>query len=193
MISVYFKEQVHAVVDILKDGRLYKWGNESNKLEGFFDMLKGMYQNDLSLTRIVLNFCLTVCSFVPNVIWLDEITEALKNCATALNHFIAMCNCLPETPETKVREKNTALPYLKYLHRYVNFAIGNVACQLIQRNVGEESSQEMKQLAKLNILQGGIEPRFIPALSSETKLQIEGSFKITLDETLKILASKKPE
>jgi hypothetical protein len=51
----------------------------------------------------------------------------------------------------------------------------------------------MKQLAKLNILQGGIEPRFIPALSSETKLQIEGSFKITLDETLKILASKKPE
>ena len=90
--------------------------------------------------RIVLSFCLSVCSFVPNVIWLDEITEALKNCATALNQLIVTCNSLPETAENKVREKNTALPYIKYLHRYVNFAIGNVACQLIQRNVGEESS-----------------------------------------------------
>ena len=42
-----------------------------------------------------------------------------------------------------------------------------------------EESEERKNLSQLNILQGGIEARFIPSLSQETKRQIEGSFKIT--------------
>jgi hypothetical protein len=37
-------------------------------------------------------------------------------------------------------------------------------------------------LSKLNVLQGGIEDRFIPGLSNSTKIQIEGSFKITGDK-----------
>ena len=60
-----------------------------------------------------------------------------------------------------------------------------MACQLIQRSHTPDDSScaaEMAELAKLNILQGGIEPRFIPLLSNETKVQIEGSFKITNDE-----------
>ena len=40
----------------------------------------------------------------------------------------------------------------------------------------------------MNILQGGIEARFIPSLSQETKTQIEGSFKITNDRQLQSLA-----
>ena len=43
-------------------------------------------------------------------------------------------------------------------------------------------------LSKLNVLQGGIEKRFIPSLSEATKIQIEGSFKITGDKTLQRLA-----
>ena len=39
-------------------------------------------------------------------------------------------------------------------------------------------------LSKLIVLSGGIESRFIPALSASTKLQIEGSFKITGDKDL---------
>ena len=54
--------------------------------------------------------------------------------------------------------------------------------------VSEEESDESKSLSKLNILQGGIEARFIPALSQETKTQIEGSFKITNDKQLQQLA-----
>ena len=42
-------------------------------------------------------------------------------------------------------------------------------------------------LSKLIVLSGGIESRFIPALSAATKLQIEGSFKITGDKDLQKL------
>ena len=38
------------------------------------------------------------------------------------------------------------------------------------------------------MLQGGIEDRFIPGLSEPTKLQIEGSFKITGDKELQRLS-----
>ena len=49
-------------------------------------------------------------------------------------------------------------------------------------------SEEQKKVQKLNILQGGIEARFIPSLSAETKTQIEGSFKITQNRSLQQLA-----
>lgn len=52
----------------------------------------------------------------------------------------------------------------------------------------EDEGEEKKKIHKLNILQGGIEMRFIPTLSLETKTQIEGSFKITNDKQLQQLA-----
>ena len=48
-------------------------------------------------------------------------------------------------------------------------------------------------MSKLNILQGGIENRFIPGLSEVTKIQIEGSFKITGDKELQKLALSENE
>ena len=48
-----------------------------------------------------------------------------------------------------------------------------------------ENDSSIASLGKLNILHGGLEDRFIPTLSSETKRQIEGSFKITSDEKLR--------
>ena len=43
-------------------------------------------------------------------------------------------------------------------------------------------------MSQLNILQGGIENRFIPQLSEPTKIQIEGSYKITGDKELQKLS-----
>ena len=70
----------------------------------------------------------------------------------------------------------------------VCYAIGIVTYRLVQLN--KDESDERKNLSKLNILQGSIEPRFIPSLSQETKEQIEGSFKITKDVQLQALATK---
>lgn len=63
--------------------------------------------------------------------------------------------------------------------RQLSYTIGWVAGRLIQRKQDEE---EDSTLSKLNVLQGGIENRFIPGLSEPTKIQIEGSFKITGDK-----------
>ena len=56
---------------------------------------------------------------------------------------------------------------------------------------GEGRWQDINELlSKLNILQGGVEPRFIPSLTQETKDQIEGSFKLTNEARMQKLAQQ---
>ena len=50
--------------------------------------------------------------------------------------------------------------------RQFTYTIGWVAGRLIQR---EQEDDTNATLSKLNVLQGGIENRFIPGLSTETK------------------------
>lgn len=73
--------------------------------------------------------------------------------------------------------------------RMICYSIGVVASRLIQLK-SEKAGGAHQNLAKLNILQGSIEARFIPSLSAGTKQQIEGSFKMTSDTELQQLALK---
>ena len=73
--------------------------------------------------------------------------------------------------------------YLQNVLRQISYTIGWVAGRLIQ-----QKQDENDELSKLNVLQGGIENRFIPDLSQPTKIQIEGSYKITGDKELQKLA-----
>ena len=54
--------------------------------------------------------------------------------------------------------------------RMVCYSIGVVAYRLVQLN--KDETEDRKNLNRLDILQGGIETRFIPFLSKETKQQI---------------------
>ena len=88
-----------------------------------------MNDTEHSLSRVVNWMTISMCVYTPCVTWLDELAEALKNCSTALNHFISMSYNYPDS--AKLLEHNTMLPYTKSLLRVVSYAIGNVSCQLI--------------------------------------------------------------
>ena len=65
-----------------------------------------------------------------------------------------------------------------------------------ERKRAAEEGKEKRQsvdFAKLDMLQGGIERRFIPELSEPSKQLIGSFFKITMDEELSQLATEKPE
>ena len=165
LISTFFKEQLFCVSQKMWEAKPYNW-NDDERIERFFNRLTEMHDQELSLSRVILQLTLYMCSYLPKVTWLDEIAEALKNCAIGLNHFISMSDNFPVQAASKIYELNTTLPWMKMMLRNVTFGLGNVSCQLIQRNFGEgNASDAMSQLSKLNILQGGIEQRFIPQLS----------------------------
>lgn len=61
-----------------------------------------------------------------------------------------------------------------------------------ERKRAAEEGKEKRQsvdFAKLDMLQGGIERRFIPELSEQSKQLISSFFKITMDEELSQLAT----
>ena len=87
-----------------------------------------MYDSELSLSRVVLFMTLSVCAYTPKVTWLDEVAEALKNCMTSLNHYISLSHNFPVKVHNEMIENNKLLPYIRMMLKYVNYAIGNIAC-----------------------------------------------------------------
>ena len=65
--------------------------------------------------------------------------------------------------------------------------------KLINWQVSDTYKDENALINKLSIYQGGIENRFIPNLSNETKHLIEGLFKISNDENLRKFALSSPD
>lgn len=73
--------------------------------------------------------------------------------------------------------------------------VGVISAKLIKTDNYKVKKQEdttYEALVKLPIIKGGIETRFIPGLSKETKDLIEGFFKITQDVQLRELALSDP-
>ena len=164
----------------VESSKIYDWENKEHVKE-FYSFISKLFNSENSIPRIVLMFSMMMCAHKPHVTWLDEIAEALKNCADGLNLYLLMYKNLPYKKQLDLMKVDTYRRVVEESLRMVCHCIGVVAYRLILTD-DKEDSEDKKTLNKLNILQGGIEVRFIPALSQETKKQIEGSFKITNDK-----------
>ena len=162
--------------------QISQWTEED--LKNFTDFLKRIFQKESSIIRSITLFSLFFCSFEVDVTWLDEIAEGLKHTTNSLNNAILNLQTiqLASNPDFNM-DDNKFVIYLQKVLRQISYTIGWVAGRLIQRKQDKDVT-----LSKLNVLQGGIEDRFIPGLSGPTKIQIEGSFKITGDKQLQKLA-----
>ena len=145
---------------------------------------KALFSRDASILRSSMLFSLFFASFEVDVTWLDEIAEGLKNVLAAVNATLLNIKGIRlDSSPLHSLEDNGFVVYLQNVLRQISYTTGWVAGRLIQHRQAEDET-----LSKLNILQGGIENRFIPGLSEATKVQIEGSFKIAGDKTLQKLA-----
>lgn len=50
--------------------------------------LKKLFEDENCVLRSVMKFSLMQINFNPDVTWLDEVSEALKNTATSLNDYV---------------------------------------------------------------------------------------------------------
>ena len=111
-------------------------------------------------------FGLFFASFEVDVTWLDEIAEGLKHVLTAVNATLLNIKSIRlEASPLHTLDDNGFVIYLQNVLRQISYTTGWVAGRLIQHKKEEDET-----LSKLNILQGGIENRFIPGLSEATKI-----------------------
>ena len=185
LISQRFKSLIQDITKQITSGKVYEW-EDTEQIKGFYSFISVLFNAEKSIPRISLMYSLMMSAHKPELIWLDEIAEALKNCAEGLNAYLVMNQNLPLKVQSRISKLDTYGNLVKESLRAISYSIGVVAYRLILLN--KDESEDKKRLSTLNILQGGIEGRFIPSLSQDTKTQIEGSFKITNDKQLQKLA-----
>lgn len=78
-----------------------------------------------------MKFALMLINFKSDVIWLDEITEALKNTATSLNDYIIFTQNLPIKIKKQVQGKDGFLNFVNFTQRQLSYTIGIVTYRLI--------------------------------------------------------------
>lgn len=110
-----------------------------------------------------------MCTYKVDVLWLDECAEALRNCALAYDSYLAMKQNLMGSERRSLAKFDIFETNVEEQQRQICYSIGVVSCRLIQFNTAGDEADK-KNLNKLNILQGGVEARFIPSLTKETKI-----------------------
>ena len=188
LVSQSFRNMMEDITSKVNKARVYEWTDEEEQ-NALFAYLGKVFNDERSICRHALTFSLAVCTHKPEVIYLDEITEALRNCATGLDSYLLMKMNMMPSQQKSLNGVDTFNKLVEESQRMVCYSIGFVTYLLVQLNQ-DQNPAGGKNLSKLNILQGGVEERFIPSLTQETKVQIEGSFKITNDAQLQELALK---
>ena len=161
-----FKSQCEDITKQVKAAQVHDW-EDQEAAKGFFDFVSTIFNAEKSIHRICLMFSLMMTAHKPDVTWLDEIAEALRNCADGLNSYLNMYKNLPYKAQMKLAKVDKFRKHVEESLRAINYSIGVVSYRLMHLN--KDESEESKKLSKMNILQGGIEARFIPSLSAETK------------------------
>ena len=57
--------------------------------------------------RVILMFCFMVCAHKAEVVELDEIAEALRNCADGLDQYINMTKNIPYSGKKKIGDDDS--------------------------------------------------------------------------------------
>ena len=95
---------------------------------------------------------------------------------SALNKAILRFETASDATSKPILAQSKSLAFLQSSMRMLTNTICQISSKLCKQGVVDN------KVSKLEILSGGFEQKFIPALSQETKLQIEGSFKMTGDK-----------
>ena len=93
-VSQHFNHQIQYLLDLVNRRETmgtWTWTDYRN-LASF---LKKLFEDENCVLRSVMKFSLMLVNFNPDVTWLDEISEALKNTVTSINDYIVFSQNLP--------------------------------------------------------------------------------------------------
>ena len=154
-----------------------------------FNKLDMLTTGKASLLKAIETFIMTIQLYEVGSTDLDEVSEALRDAVEGLQYYSAASETLHSLNEHVVEANKNLYHDIVNSQRFVAFALSKVACRLVN---GESETSEPSPLSKFTILRNGISEKFIPKLSDYCKKEIEGSFKITADETLRQSALASP-
>ena len=79
LVSEVFKQQMIDITASLKKAKVCKWTSDEqqNQQKQLFGFLSKIFNGERYPARLSLMFSLMICTHKPEVLWLDEIAEAI--------------------------------------------------------------------------------------------------------------------
>lgn len=124
---------IQSITKQVEKSKVYDW-EDSDQVQKFYDFISKLFNAENSLPRIALMFSLMMSAHKPEVTWLDEIAEALKNCAEGLNSYLLMYSNLPYKKQISMMKVDSYRKVVEESLRFVSYSIGQIAYRLIQFN-----------------------------------------------------------
>ena len=139
-----------AMIEKIDSLNLSEW-SDKEKLEELHTFFCKILQDEESLTHLCLQYGLMVSTHKAEITWLDEIAEALQNCADGLNLYRIREMKLDQKTALKLESSQDVLNKLIGVYlKMICYSIGVVAYRLIQLN--KDETDDRKNLSKLDIL-----------------------------------------
>ena len=139
-----------AMIEKIDSISLSEW-SDKEQLEELFTFFGKILQDEESLTHLCLQYGLMVSTHKAEITWLDEIAEALQNCADGLNFYCIWEMKLEKKTTLKIQSSQEDLYNLIGVYlKMICYSIGVVAYRLIQLN--KDETDDRKNLSKLDIL-----------------------------------------
>ena len=149
LISQRFKSLIQDITQQISTEKVYDW-EDTEQIKSFYDFISTLFNAEKSIPRIALMYNLMMSAHKPDLIWLDEISEALKNSAEGLNAYLVMNQNLPYQVQNRISKLDSYITLVRESLRAINYTIGVVAYRLILLN--KDETEENKRLHHLNIL-----------------------------------------
>ena len=93
-ISEGFKTQIEELAKVNEATKAWQW-EEIEEIQKFYNFLAEIYNNENGIPRVILMYSIMMCAHKVGVTWIDEVSEALKNCAVGLDSYINICQGIP--------------------------------------------------------------------------------------------------
>ena len=90
------------IVKIIRSAKVKDWDLIDQK--NFYELIKqNCFQED-SLHSQVRLFNIMMCTHKPDITWLDEIAEALRNCANGCDYYLIDSMNEPDRPDQTLKK-----------------------------------------------------------------------------------------
>ena len=107
-VSEGFKAQMEELTKFVQETKAWDW-EEEGQVQSFFNFLAAIFNDENGVPRVILMFSLMMMAHKADVTWIDEIAEALKNCALGLDHYSTMMLSIEIEKFNKVHENDKLL------------------------------------------------------------------------------------
>ena len=133
----HLKWRLNVMFHNFGSSKISEWKDE--EIVSLFKYLNTIFTSEYSVTRCVKTFSMFLCTYKPDITWLDEIAETFKGTAVAYSNYITFSLNLPLRVRETLGDDHELLKFFQESLRQICYTMGITTYRLIRCDNEDES------------------------------------------------------